>query len=65
MIKMTIIQLLNKMANNEELPKKIKYNDCIFILCDRHRTYEMEDYPSVDLLDEMKDLNDEIEILEA
>lgn len=33
-MKLRIIDLINKIANNEELPKKIKYNDEIYILED-------------------------------
>lgn len=71
--KIKVIDLLNKIANKEEVPKKIKWQDNIY-------EYDFEDdlgyasarmdfgvrqYLTDDLsLDTFKDLNDEVEILE-
>ena len=66
MSKMTVIQLLNKIANGEEVPKKIKIKDEIWI-------YDEIDYRASDdrgYLFEVhtrtncQDLNEEVEILE-
>ena len=60
----TLIDLLNKIANEEDLPKKIKYKNCIFenrfvidYWCKKTKT-------SLDELILMQDLNDEVEIIE-
>ena len=67
---MRIIDLLNKIANREEVPEKIKWNNAIFILktdaMDGHLYYEEIDgiKSLVSTLKTMVDLNDEIEIIE-
>ena len=63
---MKIIELLNKIANGEEVPKKIKYKDDIYIHVDNHcyvceETYEIL---SNNIYAEHNSLNDEIEIIE-
>lgn len=67
---MKVIDLLNKIANNEELPKKIKWSGVKFYLKDKIKYYDYENdigcslfrhdtefYSSLDML------NDEIEII--
>ena len=68
-----VIDLLNKIANGEEAPKKIKVKDYIFIwkvsdngtgyynVKEDTGYYWLEDYIS---LDDLQDLNTEIEIIE-
>ena len=61
---MKIIDLLNKIANGEEVPKKIKYKEKIFIYCSNTRKYYNE---NIDLFLEFYSgelLNDEVEIIE-
>ena len=66
---MKIIDLLNKIANGEEVPKKIKYNDYIYI-AKGNAIKSFVDYCSEE--DEWcfnhyvryENLNDEIEIIE-
>jgi hypothetical protein len=69
MSKMTIIQLLNKIANGEEIPKKIKWNNKIYI----SKGNAIENF--VDYISDDDDycfehyigyssLNDEVEIIE-
>lgn len=64
---MKIIDLLNKIANNEEVPKKIALDKKIFQF---NKTYEQyHDKYEVNLLEHISDynysgLNDEIEIIE-
>ena len=69
--KIKVIDLLNKIANGEEIPKKIKVKDYIFIwkvsdigtgyynVKEGTGYYWLEDYVS---LDNLEDLNTEIEI---
>ena len=67
-MKIRIIDLLNKIANNEEVPKKIKYNCEIFErvisgmnfndYVDEDGDYLFQDY------DWLYNINDEIEIIE-
>ena len=62
--KIKIIELLSKIANGEEPPKRIKVKDYIFIWkISENGTgyYWLEDYIS---LDNARDLNTEVEILE-
>ncbi len=65
---MKIIDLLNKIANNEELPKKIKYDGYEWIFCKEFKDYKKEYDEYTDWLFEEYDLinslNDEIEIIE-
>lgn len=69
---MKIIDLLNKIANNEEAPKKIKYKDNVYYLgknmVDLH-TYQTEGSNTTRKLsliidNEYLNLNDEVEIIE-
>lgn len=65
---MKIIDLLNKIANKEDVPKKIKYNGCIYELHNRVRHfYNYKNNKGVYFEDEWfltNILNDEIEIIE-
>ena len=69
---MKVIDLLNKIANREEVPKKIKYNDKIWRLAS-NRTYFIGSDYGYDFWvehgddkfeDEPITLNDEVEIIE-
>ena len=62
---MKIIDLLNKIAKGEEVPRKIKWDEEEFIY-GKNRIYRNEDdEPLVyDLLPSGENLNDEIEIIE-
>ena len=62
---MKVIDLLNKIANGEEIPKKFIYRDYTYYLqsgmchrCDEKGTIFEEDYV-------LENLNDEIEIIEG
>ena len=61
---MKIIELLNKIANDEELPKKIKYRDCIFENRCVIDYWCKEAKVGLDELILMQNLNDEVEIIE-
>lgn len=67
---MKIIELLNKIANGEEVPKKIKYRNKIFIYDKDNQCYIFEDYNIYnDLLMELSnhkgtELHYEVEIIE-
>lgn len=68
MSKLTVIQLLNKIANNEEVPKKIKYNKKIYEYSQKDNRYHNVQ-GGLDLSSIFGDynfnyLNDEIEIIE-
>jgi len=61
-----IIDLLNKIANGEEIPKKIKIGNIIWTFDKKEKTYFMND-TCVELFyveNITKKLNDEVEILE-
>lgn len=65
---MKIIDLLNKIANGETLPKKICYDDIIYILIDNgiYSWYKNEEGNEgfLDNVSNVKDfLNDEVEII--
>lgn len=70
MNKMTVIQLLNKIANGEEVPSKIEYRNKMFIYDKGNQCYIVENYNEYDdLLMSLSnhkgtDLNYEVEILE-
>jgi hypothetical protein len=64
MSKITIIQLLNKIANGEEVPKKIKYNNINYYWCNQCKIYERIEDGSKDLYNDLDNLNDEAEIIE-
>ena len=62
---MKIIDLLNKMSENEEIPKTFKYNDYIFNLGDDKRYRDQEgDYLVEHISYNFRNLNDKIEIIE-
>jgi len=65
---MKVIDLLNKIANGEELPKKIKYDGYEWIFCKEFNDYKKEYDEYTDWLFEeynlINCLNDEIEIIE-
>lgn len=63
---MKVIDLLNKIANGEEVPKKIKYRDDIYIQLDNYCYYcdETNLILSDRIFVEQSILNDEVEILE-
>ena len=62
---MKIIELLNKIANNEEVPKKIKYDDMIFKLNEYNCYINDNDLIFIDsLIPNLNNLNDEVEIIE-
>lgn len=63
----TIIQLLNKIANGEEFPKKVKFEDKIYTYYNEMTDYKNEDYFLFDMISDgcVKDfLNDKVEIIE-
>ena len=65
-MKIKIIDLLNKIANNEEVPKKIKYEKDTYIHIDNY-CYYCEDTNLIlsdRIFAEYSKLNDEVEILE-
>lgn len=57
---MKVIDLLNKIANGEEVPKKIKIKQWEYNIEDENLEYELFDR----LFEEDFELNDEVEILE-
>ena len=66
--KIKIIELLNKIANGEKMPKEIKFDNEVFVYIDKWEQYvtKVEEIP---LLRRICDynysgLNDEVEILE-
>ena len=67
---MKIIDLLNKIANGEEVPKKIEYRNIKFVYDKGNRLYIVENYNEYnDLLMELSnhkgtDLNKKVEIIE-
>ena len=63
---MKVIDLLNKIANNEEVPKKIKYLGIIHEYCEINKFYYTEDGSSLyrEMFTEGNCLDDEIEIIE-
>ena len=64
---MKIIDLLNKIANGEEVPKEIKYNDDIYFYCKPCQIYELQSDKELcgeDLYHRIDNLNDEVEIIE-
>ena len=70
-MKNKIIDLLNKIANNEEVPKKIKYKNEIYERCQNITINNLYYYqvPNkckflIDQLSSVSDLLDEVEIIE-
>ena len=64
---MKVIDLLNKIANGEEVPKKIKYDGNLYFYCKPCNIYEIDgndDLCGKDLYNMLDNLNDEVEIIE-
>jgi hypothetical protein len=63
---MKIIDLLNKIANGEEVPKKIKYDNQIYELTENKIDWYCYDYARNFLGNEMtlQELNNKVEIIE-
>lgn len=66
---MKVIDLLNKIANGEEVPKKIKYGGKDMFWCEPCKIYELAEVEQnelcgKDLYNILDNLNDEVEILE-
>ena len=63
---MKIIDLLVKISKGEEVPKKIKYDDDIYIHVDNYCYYcqETNEILSQNIYAEFSRLNDEVEIIE-
>ena len=62
---MKIIEILNKIANNEDVPKKIKYDDIVFKLNEYNCYINDDDLIFIDSLTQnLNNLNDEVEIIE-
>ena len=63
---MKVIDLLNKIANGEEVPKKIKYKGSIYTYLEQegNKIYQYEDYNAVLDIQCFEKLNDEVEIIE-
>jgi hypothetical protein len=62
-----IIDLLNKIANGEEFPKKVKFEDKIYTYYNEMTDYKNEGYFLFDMISDgcVKDfLNDKVEIIE-
>lgn len=65
-----IIDLLNKRANGEEIPKKIKYLDCEWVYDSLYKDFKMISMSGTITTDTLlecmnfKNLNDEVEIIE-
>lgn len=64
MEKMKVIELLNKMANGEKMPKKIKCDDYIYYYDNKTKTYRREGASFIYISFDLKDLNNEIEAVE-
>ena len=64
--KIKVIELLNKIANGEDLPKRIKIQEYVFELSkDYEHYYYNEDVEITHLINHnFSNLNDEVEILE-
>lgn len=69
--KITMLEIINKIANNEDIPKRIKYKDKIYIYSETDQDYLECDKDDFDLLGcafynlRTKDfINDKVEILE-
>ena len=59
-----IIDLLNKIANGEEIPKKIKYNGLEYKLDKEQEDYMLVYAGLLDDINTFSQLNDEVEIIE-
>ena len=60
---MKVIELLNKIANGEEVPKKIRYNNETFTIREEKDDYVSEKNLFTDRYS-LLDLNEEVEIIE-
>ena len=60
---MKVIELLNKIANGEEVPKKIKYKNSIFTIREDKDDYANDTDWFTDKYDFLE-LNDEVEVIE-
>lgn len=64
-MKIKIIDLLNKIANNEEVPKKIKWLEQIYEYSDNDKFYYQNGYSMYrDFYTEGNCLNEDVEIIE-
>lgn len=63
MNKLRVIDLLNKIANGEEIPKKIKYNNETFTIREEKDDYANQNHWFTDRVC-LLDLNKEVEIIE-
>ena len=61
---MKVIELLNKIANGEEVPDNIKYDGIDYYWCNSCKIYERIEDGRNDLYNDIDNLNDEIEIVE-
>ena len=64
---MKVIDLLNKIANGEEVPKKVKYYDVTYEYVDYNNDfnkYRGIEHITIFLFDIIDNLNDEVEIIE-
>ena len=66
---MKVIDLLNKIANGEEVPEKIKFKGCIYYLCKNDQSgqcyfTEKEGFGGLSLKFNTADMNDEVEVIE-
>ena len=60
-----IIDLLNKIANGEEVPKKIKWNDDTWCYSGKPGYNYLTDYEDLFSATDGENLNDEVEILDV
>ena len=63
-MKIKIIDLLNKIANNEEVPKKIMFDAWLYIYDEEEKTYYDEEDRTLWQSYNFKILADEVEIIE-
>ena len=63
-MKIKIIDLLNKIANNEEVPEKIMFDEWLYIYNEREKTYYDEEDRTLWQSYNFKILTDEAEIIE-
>ena len=61
---MKVIDILNRIANKEEVPKEIRYNNIDYFWCNQCKIYERLEDDSKDLYNDLDNLNDEVEIIE-
>ena len=63
-MKIKIIDLLNKIAYNEEVPEKIMFDEWLYIYNEREKTYYDEEDRTLWQIYNFKILTDEAEIIE-